>query len=161
MKEWKADLVEVTVSGVIQTEHVFNTAGGILGVLTMKGVKSQGAFQGVEGGEVQLSRTNFWKSQYALLERGTELGSAKPPRAISRAFAVEYHGDQLVLIPGKGLTRIWRLLDDQGSVICELKPRSAFKRGALIQIFSSVEVKLLVFVYYLVFIRWREQSSAA
>ncbi len=158
--EYKADVIEVTVSGGFKTEHVFNAADGILGVLKMSAGKHKGSFLGAEGGELSFSRINFWKSQYLLEERGVEIGTAKPPGALKRAFNLEYNGEQQALIPGKAITRTWRLLDRKGELVCELKPRGSFKRGALIRVVSPVDLKLLVFVYCLVSIRWQEQSSA-
>jgi len=159
--ETRADLIEVTVSGGFKTRHVFNTTGGILGVLELRGAKNEGYFQGVDGAEIQFKKTSFWKSHYLLEEGGAELGSAKPPRAISRSFDLIYGGEGLAVAPVKGISRSWRLLDSRGDPICEIKPRGAFKRGALIRILSQVDVKLLVFVYCLVTRRWQEESSAA
>ncbi len=159
--ELKADFIEVTVKGSLKTEHDFQSADGRLGLLKMNGLITEGTFQGVDGLSIHFKKTSLLKAQYELDQEGVKLGSAKPAKALRKALSLELEGKSFSLVPGKLLTRTWNLLNSEGSPICELKPRGVLKRGAVIQILSPVELKLLVFAYCLVTKRWQEESSAS
>ncbi len=46
-------------------------------------------------------------------------------------------------------------------MLLEIRPRGIFRRGALLTILGTVDAALLVFTYYLVYTRWREDAAAA
>jgi hypothetical protein len=46
-------------------------------------------------------------------------------------------------------------------ILLEVQPRGIFRRGAYLTILGPVEADLLAFVYYLVNVRWQEQTAAA
>ena len=45
--------------------------------------------------------------------------------------------------------------------LLEIRPRGVFRRGASLAAMVPVDVGLLVFAYYLVHTRWREDATAA
>jgi hypothetical protein len=159
--EFLADVLEVTVSGGFKTEHVFHAADGVLGVLKLNGMISKGEFKGADESIFILEKTNTWKSEYQLTEGSKILGRAKSPKAFRRAFEIEYEGQLLKLKPGGSKLRSWTALDAEQNPICEIRPRGAFKRGGVIQLFAPAALGMLVFFYMLVVRRWQEENSAA
>ena len=159
--EVKADVIEVTVKGGFNTIHTFHTTAGVLGSLNLKTMKGEGLFRGADGSELHIRKTSFWRTNYALTEGGVNLGSARAYKSFSRVFELQYLGEYLQLAPDRSKMRSWKLSDRVGNTVCTLKPRGALKRGGLIRVISSAELKLLVFTYCLVTRRWQEESSAA
>lgn len=158
--EYRADLIEITVSGGLKTEHVFHAADGVLGVLNLNGMISKGEFRGADGSQLILEKTSFWKSEYQLLEGSGIVASAKSPKVFKRAFEIEYEGRSMRLEPDGLTLRSWTVLDEDQHPICEIKRRGALKRGAVIHLFSPAELGLLALAYTLVTKRWQEESSA-
>jgi hypothetical protein len=157
--QYRADVIEVIETGAIKTVHNFNTPAELLGQLHMTGSKSQGQFQGADGTNLEFRKVSFWKSNYELRQGEEIISSAVPQGKLRRAFWIEFNGTQYRLFPGgKGL-RSWMLNDASDQVISMIKPRGAFKRGALIAVKSEISLPLLVFIYCLVKKRWQEQSS--
>jgi len=159
--EFRADLIEISVSGSLRTEHVFHAADGVLGVLNLNGMISKGEFRGADGSELHLEKTNFWKFEYQLSEGGEILAKANSPKAFKRALEIEYQGRSMRLEPHGSKLRSWTALDENHHPICEIKPRGAFKRGAVIHLFSPAALGLLALAYTLVSRRWQEENSAA
>jgi hypothetical protein len=159
--EFRADLIEISVSGVVKTEHVFHAADGVLGVLNLNGMISKGEFRGADGSELTLEKTNFWKSEYQLFDGGEILATANSPKVFKRAYEIKYEGQSMRLEPRGSKLRSWTVLDADHHRICEIKPRGAFKRGAVIHLFSPAALGLLALAYTLVSKRWQEENSAA
>jgi hypothetical protein len=159
--EFRADVIEVTVSGSFKTEHVFNAADGVLGVLNLNAMISEGTFRGADGSELTIKNINFWKPNFQMIDGDRVLGKAHSPKVFKRAFEIEFDGQSLRLESGGSKLRSWSLLDAAGSLVCEFRPRGAFKRGALIQICAAASLGLLAFAYTMVSRRWQEENTAA
>lgn len=159
--EWKADLIEITVSGTFKTVHDFNTNEGTLGSLTVKGSKGEGKFLGADGSELEFKKPSIWKDRYQLLQGALIKGEAHPPKKLKRAYQIDFEGEIYRLAPGGSKLRSWTLSEESGQAICEILPRGGLKRGALIRIGAEIQLGLLVFVYGLVVKRWQEEASAA
>jgi hypothetical protein len=159
--ELKADLIEVTVSGTFKTEHVFNTQGGILGTLTVRGSKREGKFLGADESALDFKKPSIWKDRYELLEGNSTIGKAHPPKKLKRTYQIDFTGEIYQLARGGSKLRSWTLTNTRGQGICEVLPRGGLKRGAFIKIGSDIPLNLLVFVYCLVIKRWQEESTAA
>lgn len=159
--EIKADRIEITVSGGFKTEHVFHTAGGVLGVLELRGSRSEGWFRGIDDLQLHFEKTSFWKSRYQLSDQDRVLGAAQPVKALSRKLSLRFEGQPLLLVPGGSKLRSWRLLDSLEKPLLEIQPRRGFKRGALIRVGSETALSVLVFAYCLVSRRWQEENAAA
>jgi len=151
-----ADVVEVVETGFIKTEHVFRTTNEILGVLTFNAGKTRGSYAGSDGTLLRFKRTNFWKSNYDLEQDGAVLSSAAPSGKLSRAFVFGFEGNVYGFFPGGRKFRHWVVKNEIEEVLCEIGPRGAFKRGALIRFFYPVPIVLVVFVFCLVSKRWQE-----
>jgi hypothetical protein len=159
--EFRADVIEVTVSGGFKTEHLFNAADGLLGILNLNAMISEGLFRGADGSELNIKRTSFWRSTYQLSDGSSIVGAVKPLKKLSRAFVIDYEGQTMRLAPGGSKFRSWKLLDAAENPLCELMPRKALKRGARIRIQAPAALGLLAVAYTLVARRWQEESSAA
>ncbi|MGD2177198.1 MAG: hypothetical protein PVG71_05185 [Anaerolineae bacterium] len=162
---WLADTVEVTVSGVFRTRHLVQTATGILGELTMPALRRKAVFRTAGGRELIIERTSWWRGTYELREDGAVLGTARPLGIFRRENVVRF-GDHDYRLRAAGFWgRIWHLVDDgpaaEGEIVVAFRPRGVFRRGAILQILSPVDLHLLVFAYYVVNARWQEQSAAA
>ena len=159
--EFKADLIEVAVSGTFKTDHVFVSSMQTLGVLRLNASKGEGIFQAANGSNFQLQKTRFWKSIFELTSGGEKIASAAPRGAFKRAFDLQYENEIFSLVPKGSKLRSWSIRDDRERTICEFLPQSGLKRGARIRIGSEIPLPLLVFGYLLVIRRWQEESSAA
>jgi hypothetical protein len=158
--EIRVNAIEITVSGSFKTDHRFSSADGVLGVLSLNGVKSEGRFRGRDGSNLVLKKNNPWKFHYQLEDGSVILGTAQPLKTFSRRVLINYQGQSFELTPNGFLTRSWALQEPGKGMICEIKPRGMFKRGALQLIYSEVALNLLIFAYGLVVRRWQEESSA-
>jgi hypothetical protein len=158
-QEIKTDLIEVKESGAIKTEHVFQFGEGALGVLRLKPGKSEGVFTASDGSDYQFKKTSLLKSHYELKKGATALARAMPRGKLSRVFLVDFQGTAYGLFPGGSKLRSWKVKNANSQELCEILPRGAFKRGALLRIRSEIPIELLVFCYCLVIKRWQEQSS--
>lgn len=152
--------VEVSVSGTFKTEHLLKTPDESLGSLVIKGGKGEGVFTGKGDIVLEFKKPSAWKSQYELLEGTATIGKAHPPKKLKQAFEIDFEGQIFNLTPGGSNSSSWTLSDHQGQGICEVLPRGGFKRGANIKIGAGIPLKLLVFVYCLVYKRWQEDAAS-
>lgn len=157
--EVTTDIIQIKATGSLKTRHEFLFPGGNLGTLLLNAGKTEGTFQGADGSILTHKKTSFWKSTYQMEENGKEVARANPLKTLNRAMLIDHHQKQYKLMPGGGRSRSWRLIDE-ADTLCEYLLRGTFKRGALIQIFSPVQMELLVFGYCLVCKRWQEESQA-
>lgn len=156
-----ADVIAVIESGIFKTEHIFGTNTDLLGTLIMNVVKTKGTFIGTEDLSLDFEKTHFWKNQYELKQGGVVIASAAPRGALSRFFILGLGEESYLLSPGKGFSRIWTLKNVRDQILCEIKPRGVFKRGAMFKILNQLPITLLVFSYCLVSKNWQDQSAAA
>jgi len=160
-EEWTTDEIEVVVSGLFTTRHSLQTATEVLGELTLPAFSKSGIFRVADGREMVLERTSWWRGWHELRENGIVLGTARPQGFWRRAMSVGFRGAMYELSPSGFWPRGWHLVDNAGIPLLEIQPRGAFRRGAYLTILGPVNADLLVFIYYLVNVRWQEQSAAA
>ena len=94
-------------------------------------------------------------------EGGVALGTARPQGFWRRAMDVRYGNREYVLQPAGFWAQSWRLVDALDHTLLEIRPRGVFRRGAFMTALAAIDADLLVFAYYLVWMRWQEQSAAA
>ena len=155
------DVIAVFESGIFKTEHVFGTNTDLLGTLIMNSVKTKGTFTGTEDLSLDFEKIHFWKNQFEIKQGGVVMGSAAPRGVLSRVFILGLGEESYLLSPGKGFSRVWTLRNARGQILCEIKPRGIFKRGAMFRILYQLPITLLVFSYCLVSKSWQDQSAAA
>jgi hypothetical protein len=158
---WLADLVEVTVSGCFTTHHVMQTAGGILGEITMSGLGKRAVVRAADEPELVIERTNWWRGSYELRKGGATVGEARPLGVFRRENVIQFEGQGYRLRAADFWSRSWLLADNAGQTLAKIRPRGLFRRGAILRILGPLDVGLLAFTYHLVNARWREQSAAA
>ncbi|NQS92089.1 MAG: hypothetical protein HQ574_06725 [Chloroflexi bacterium] len=157
--ELRADVIEVGVSGIFKTEHVFATPAGILGVLTLNVGISEGEFQGADGSTLVYKKTSFWKSNFEYFDGVSVIATAEPIGKLRRGLRLNLDGEHLGLFPGGSKLRSWTIKDPRDQILCEILPRGAFKRGAYLRIKAQFHLRWLVFGYCLVTKRWQEESG--
>ncbi len=160
-QEWVTDEIEAVVSGFFSTHHCLQTAAGIMGELSLSPTRTNGVFRFADGRELVMKRPSWWKRQYELWENGVLSGSSHPRSLFRREIVVQFGGKEFALRPAGFWTRRWHLIDDAGRALLEIRPRGVFRRGAFLTILDAVDVALLIFGYYLVYARWREEAAAA
>lgn len=158
---WLADQVEVTVAGVFTTQHAFHTATGALGQLASYAFKRQSLFRGVDGEELTVTRTSWWRGSYELRDATGVVGTAWPMGLLRRENRVQFRTNSYRLVAAGVWGRVWNLLDEAGTTVIVVRPRGVFRRGAILRVMLPVDASLLVFTYSLVSARWHEQASAA
>jgi hypothetical protein len=155
------DGVEVTVSGFFTTHHFVQTSTGILGELTLPAFSTGGVFYAADGRELVVRRTIWWRGWHEMREDGVVVGTAHSQGFWRRTMNVGFRGATYELVPTDCWSREWCLLDETGATVIAVRSRGAFRRGAYLTVVEPVHVDLLAFVYYLVNVRWQEQSAAA
>jgi len=160
-ESWTTDEIEAVVSGFFTTRHSLQTATGIMGELTLLPLRSNDVFRFASGRELMLKRKSWWQSWYELEENGIVSGSTHSHRFFQRETVIQFGGKEFVLKPAKFWTRYCCLINDTGTPLLEIRPQGIFRRGAWLTILGPVDAALLVFTYYLVRIRWSEQTAAA
>jgi len=158
---WASGEIEVVVSGFFTTHHSMQTAAGILGEFTLPAFSTSGVFRSPDGRELVVQRTSWWRGWHELREDGVVLGTARPRGFWRRTMSVGFRGLVCELEPMGFWSRGWYLTDEAGTILLEVQPRGFFRRGAYLTIRGAVDADLLVFAYYLVNVRWQEQSAAA
>jgi hypothetical protein len=158
---WLADEIEITVSGFFTTHHSMQSQAGSLGTLTLSAFASGGVFRALDGRELEVRRTNWWRGEHELRENGITVGMARLRGFWRRTTSVGFRGAAYELEPTNVWSRGWRLTDAAGMAVLEIQPLGVFRRGARLTVLGPVHVDLLLFAYYLVNVRWQEQSAAA
>ena len=158
---WTTGEIEVNVSGFFTAHHYLESEMGVLGELTLPVFGNGGVFCSADGRELEVRRTSWWRGWHELREDGVVLGTARPRGFWRRTMSVGLKGRTNDLEPADFWSRGWRLVDGAGAILLEVRPRGVFRRGAYLTIVGSVHADLLVFAYYLVNVRWQEQSAAA
>lgn len=160
-KVWTADEVEVDVSGLFTTYHRLLGEAVVLGEFTFPAFSTSGIFNATDGRELVVKRTSWWRGWHEMREGGIVLGTACPRGFWRRTMSVGFLGAMYELAPAGFWSRAWNLIDEAGMPLLEIRPRGIFRRGAYLTILGPVQVDLLVFTYYLVNVRWQEQSATA
>jgi hypothetical protein len=158
---WAMDEVAVIVSGFFATHHVVQTATKTLGEFFLPAFRTGGVFYASDGRELVVQRTNWWRGWHEMREGGVVLGTAHSQGFWRRTTGIGFRGAMYELRPADFWSRRWRLHDETGATVVEIHPRGAFRRGAYLTVLKPVNVDLLIFAYYLVNVRWQEQSAAA
>jgi hypothetical protein len=157
--EWLANEIEVAVSGFFTTHHRLETAAGSLGEFTFSAFRMHAVFCAADGREMVARQVAWWRSQHELLEGDAVLATARPPSFWSRALSVGFGGQEYAL-KSDFWGRRWRLTDEAGTALLEIRPRGVFRRGAYLTVQDAVDADLLAFTYYLVHVRWEERHTA-
>ena len=76
-------------------------------------------------------------------------------------MSVGFRGLMYELVPAGFWSDGWNLLDGAGTVLVEVRRFGFFRRKVVLTVWGPVHPDLLVFVYYLVNVRWQEQAAAA
>lgn len=88
------------------------------------------------------------------------LATAHAPRFWSRAFVIQFDGREYTLKPADFWEGRWRLTDEAGMVLLEMRSRGAFRRRVYLTVHGEIDADLLAFAYYLVHTRHEEQHAA-
>ncbi|MBN1180182.1 MAG: hypothetical protein JXD18_13305 [Anaerolineae bacterium] len=158
---WSTDRIQVDVSGCFTTHHRLQAGAAGLGELTLPATRREGMFHAVDGRDLTVLRTSWWRSEHELREGSTTLARARPRGFFQSQIVIQFGAGEYVLERLGFFNRGWRLLDPAGVALVEVNPQGVFKRGAFLDVLAPVEVGLLVFSYYLVYVRWQEESAAA
>jgi hypothetical protein len=153
--------IQVNISGFFTTHHRFLSEGGELGQLTLAATRRGGVFRSFDGRELVLRQKSLWRSEHELHEGGLVLASARPRGFFRTAILIEFGGQTYTLERISFWKRGWRLLDPGNVAVMEIQPQGLFKRGAFLDILGEIDANLLVFAYYLIYMRWQEEAAAA
>lgn len=158
---WTTGEIEVEMWGCFTTHHRMQTETEVLGELTLPAFRSGGVFEAADGRELVVEKTSWWRGWHELRENEIVVGSARPLGFWGRTMSVGFRGLMYELVPVGFWSDGWNLLDESGAVVVEVRRWGFFRRKVGLTIRGPVHPDLLVFVYYLVNVRWQEQSAAA
>jgi len=158
---WTFGEIEVEMWGCFTTHHLLQTETGILGEMTLPAFSSGGVFEATDGRNLVVEKTSWWRGWHELRENGVVVGTARPRGFWRRSMDVGFRGRTYELLPADFWSRAWVLVDEMGQDVLAVEPRGIFRRGAYVSILGTVHPDLVVFAYYLVNVRWQEQSAAA
>jgi len=153
--------IEVEISGVFTTHHSMKTSARFLGELTLPVFSNGGVFRSADGRELVVERTSWWRGWHEMREDGVVIGAARSRGFWRRTMSVGYRGGTYELEPAGFWSRAWYLTDEAGTVLLEVHPRGFFRQRVTLAVKGRVHADLLVFAYYLVNVRMREQSAVA
>ena len=154
--------IEVEMWGCFTTHHRMRLLGeGFLGEMTLPAFGKGGVFQFHDGRELVVERTSWWRGWHELRENGIVVGSARPLGFWGQRMSVGFRGKLYELEPAGFWSDSWRLIEDSGTVVVDVRRWGFFRRRVGLITHGAVPPDLLVFVYYLVNARWQEQSAAA
>jgi hypothetical protein len=151
--------IEVGISGLFTTHHSLDTEAGSLGELTFPAF-SQGAVYHTPGGrELQMEKPRWLGTTHELWEGETLRGSANQAGLLRQDLEIQFGGGAYSLAPRGLLDQGWTLTDQGGTVLLEIEPRGIFRQGAFVTIHNPVDMDLVVFAYYLYYVRLQENSA--
>ncbi|MBN1976793.1 MAG: hypothetical protein JW918_05280 [Anaerolineae bacterium] len=158
---WTSGEIEVEMWGCFTTHHLLRTEMGTLGEMTLPALSSGGVFEAADGRNLVLEKTSWWRGWHELRENGIVVGAARPVGFWGRTMSVGFRGVMYELVPAGFWSDGWRLLDGADTVLVEVGRWGFFRRKVALTVRGPVHPDLLVFVYYLVNVRWQEQTAAA
>lgn len=158
---WTYGEIEVDVWGFFTTHHLMQTTVGVLGEFTLPALSRGGVFRAADGRELVVEQISWWRGWHELREDGIVLGTAHTLGFWRQKMSVGFRGEMYELVPASFWARSWLLTDRTGRELIKVRSRGAFRRGAYLTILGPMHTDLLIFAYYLVNVRWQEQSAAA
>jgi hypothetical protein len=153
--------IEVEQSSFFTTHHTFRTPSGTVGELTLPAFSDYGTYRTPDGNEVRLAKTHWLSGTYELVEGERVRGRAERQGFLSRDLDVWFDGQALTLERRGWFDQGWYLVDAGGQILLEISPRGFFRQGATISLACPVEATLMIFVYYLAYVRHQEEAAAA
>ena len=161
MDTWMFGHIEVEQTGFFTTHHTFRTPSGRVGELTMPAFSDHGTYRTPAGQEVHLAKTHWLGGDYELVEGERVRGRAGRQGFFSRDLDVWFDGQALTLERRGWLDQGWYLVDAGRQTLLEISPRGFFRQGATISLAGPVETALVIFVYYLAYVRHQEEAATA
>lgn len=165
---WETNEVVVTTSGCFTTHHRLETAAGTLGEFTFPAFRMHAVFRAADGRTLLARHASLWRDRHELREGESKewrtlplLATARAPRFWSRAFVIQFGGREYTLKAADFWEWRWRLTDEAGMVLLEMRSRGAFRRRVYIAVYGEIDADLLAFAYYLVHTRHEERHAAA
>jgi hypothetical protein len=158
---WTSGEIEVEMWGCFTTHHLLRTETDVLGEMTLPAFSSGGVFKAADGRNLVVEKTSWWRGWHELRENDIVVGSAHPAGFWGRTMSVGFRGLMYELVPAGFWSDGWHLLDGMGTVLVEVRRLGFFRRKVVLTVHGTVHPDLLVFVYYLVNVRWQEQTAAA
>lgn len=153
------DRIEVTVSGIVRTRHLFQTEAGTWGELEYAALSERASFTGNDGRELMLRRTSWLAGRYEISEGEEVLGQAHRRGVFRRGMLIEFAGRPYDLEPAGIFSRSWQLMDEAGTTLLVVGPRGLVRRGAILTVTGPVAADLIAFAYFLVYTHQREEAS--
>ena len=158
---WTSGEIEVEMWGCFTTHHLLQRDTSVLGEMTLSAFSSGGVFEASDGRTLVVEKTSWWRGWHELRENGIVVGSARSIGFWGRTMSVGLRGLMYELVPAGFWSDGWDLLDEAGTVLVEVRRWGFFRRKVVLTVRGPVHPDLLVFVYYLVNVRWQEQTAAA
>lgn len=132
---WETNEIVVTTSGCFTTHHRLETAAGTLGEFTFPVFRTHAVFCAADGRRLLARHASLWRDRHELREGDSRewrtlplLATARVPRFWSRAFVIRFGGQEYMLKPADFWEQRWRLTDEAGMVLLEMRSRGAFRR---------------------------------
>ena len=152
--------IEVDVSGFFTTHHAFRTPTGTLGEIRFPAFSQYGIFSGAHGRELLMQKTHWLGTAHELVEGEIVRGTADRRGLLSRDMVICFDGRDYTLEPEGLLSQGWFLLDAERFILLEIQPRGILRQGSYLSLYGPVQPALLVFAYYLVYMRQQEDAAA-
>lgn len=152
--------IEVDVAGAFTTHHRFRTQTGEGGELVFPAFGRGASFTGADGRRLSLNRKSPLGSKHELVEGRTVRATAEGRGLFSHDIIIHFDDQDYTLTPEGPFSRSWYLNDASGTRVLEIRPRGVFRRGAYLLPESDLAPDLIVFAYYLVYVRQQEEAAA-
>lgn len=152
--------IEVEIFGFFTTHHAFRVGTGSWGELTCPAFREEATFRWEDGSELVMRKAHWLGTAYEMLEGESVRGTADRRGFFSRDFLIDLDGQAYLLAPEGWLEKSWHLTDAVGQTLLEIRPRGIMRQGAYMTSIGRLNRALVVFAYYLVFMRGQEDTAA-
>lgn len=160
-ESWRPNEIEVDVAGFFTTHHRLQTEVGTWGKFTFPAFSHQGSFRTADGRELVMRKTHWLGSAHEMLEEETVCAVADRQGLLRREILIQFDSRDYLLEPEGLLSQGWYLTDTEGNRLLAIRRRGLLRQGAYLTILGAVHADLIAFAYYLIHVRWQEDSAAA
>lgn len=158
---WTLDEIEVEVSGFFTTHHVLRTEADILGELVFPAFSQRATYRTIDGRTLLMQKTHWLGTTHELVEGEVRRGSGTRPGLFRRDIVLQVDGQQYSLEPEGILSQGWHLFDATGQRLLEIQRRGILGQGAYLSVRGALDLDLVAFAYYLVYMRQQEDAAGA
>jgi hypothetical protein len=151
-------MIEAVPKSTFSKDFILFSADGALAELDVSGWRERAEFE-LEGVPHRLYRESA-RGDFVLERAGTVIARATKPSAFRSTFQLQVSGHDLTLRKSSAWRRDFAVFDG-AEMVGRIAPVKWFGRRAAVELPGDWNLSLQLFLFWLVLLMWRRQSSAA